>query len=135
MKLFLIAAAIGLVIGAGPEFKAADEVHTMLWSNFTYVEQGADDVLVTHPGDVPFEGDCDDFAMAAFYQLYMKGLQPEFLMVDNAKTGNAHALVCLETYCVDNTQRNVYPRSKFEELGYTIVQSTKQPIFVFFEMK
>lgn len=70
--------------------------------NFTLIEQSPHrDVTRFHTGEAPFEGDCDDHAIAAYYQFWLRGTDPELVMTVT-RQGQTHVLTCADGWCVDS---------------------------------
>ena len=105
----------------------ARDVAETINSNFSHVVQSdAYDRLRFHTGEEPFSGDCDDHAMATYYQFWKRGGDPELVLV-KAKDGTLHVLTCDDGWCVDSARLEVlgadpvYPESELPRLYLRIM--------------
>lgn len=86
-----------------------EAVSNMLHENFTYRRQVGDSATF-HTGAEPFEGDCDDFALAAAYQLWRLGHDVELVFLGNRD--GRHIIACVDGWCVDNERERPYRRNR-----------------------
>ncbi len=116
--LFYAALAVGSSTVVDPGImeahrKEAVKIHRYLQWKFTPVEQRTDS-WKWHTGRQRFEGDCDDYAMAVYWQMKSKGLAPYFFVAKAKRSryeGRYHALTChvgegADVWCSDSA----YPR-------------------------
>lgn len=106
---------------AAPIPEEFNGIHATLRSNFTPVEQSPrhDRIRVVR-GDSPFEGDCDDYALAASWQLAQAGFAPWLVIVTEKYKGGHHVLTCAEGWCFDSYQRSLVSRRSLRD-RYTAV--------------
>lgn len=105
-------AVIVLVAPLAAHAGAPDDIATvsdMLHANFTYRNQVGDSAAF-HTGADPFEGDCDDFALAAAYQLWRLGHDVELVFLGNRD--GRHIIACVDGWCVDNERERPYRRNR-----------------------
>lgn len=114
MRLVLIIAAYLAVTGCAGFSSPPEDLYRIqkrINDRFVYVSdvekwgvEHIDEGLVT--GDVPFSGDCEEYATAIKYQLEKAGKPAERWMVE-VKDGRLHAVSCMtdDVWCLDNIER------------------------------
>lgn len=85
--------------------------------NFAYRAQRGDDATF-HTGEERFYGDCDDFALAASFQLWRIGYEPELVFLDARRS--KHVIVCADGWCIDNERPKPYREGRIRRT-YTVI--------------
>ncbi len=104
---YLAALVLLQAVGAASALAGQDlqAIYEELDRRFTFVEQLHGDRPRLAARDAPFEGDCDDFAYAAYARLLAAGLQPEIWIVKPRYTRRLHMLTCAAGRCFDTERR------------------------------
>lgn len=135
MRLTPIALAIALAAGStsADVLTPADtllidaySVQHKLQRLYTPERQRGEDTFIVHSGDVPFAGDCDDYATAAYVQMAARGHDPRLVVVINKHDSvqPSHVVTCVaETVCLDNQNAAPIPYAKLGRL-YGKVRAT-----------
>lgn len=122
---------VGVLVGPVMMARAApsdhEQIARLLHRNFTYVEQMNDRARVVS-GERPFRGDCDDFALAAAYQLYVRGYEPEVVFLGQRR-GN-HIIACADGWCLDNEREQPYRRHRAKGRVIAERKITSDPVLM-----
>lgn len=106
-----IVMAIPCISLATSDREVLSEIHTKTLSRFVGEEDNSDnEKFHYYHSFTTVTGDCDDFASAAYYELWKRGFNPTIYAYDDLQNEYRHVIVCTEEYCLDNNYNDVLPK-------------------------
>lgn len=91
-------------------------IHKSVKRRFKHREQ-AEEVFTYYGSHGLIVGDCDDFASAAYFQLWKLGTNPIIYTYDSSVgSGKSyrHVIVCAMNYCLDSNYNGVFDERSFQ---------------------
>lgn len=91
------------------------KIHKGVKSRFRYKSPTGPEKFEYYTSYDSVRGDCDDFASAAYYELWKRGADPILYTYDyvGGRSRYRHVIVCALGFCFDNNNDHVFYESKF----------------------
>ena len=96
-------------------------IHSDVLDRFEYVDPTEDEEFQYYDSTDAIIGDCDDFASAAYYELWKRGYEPIIYLIDMRFRPAHHVVTCANGYCFDNNRGRVFPERELRRRGVEII--------------